>query len=82
MEKFKLLVSEWDTGGPGPARRVYRLTELGDRCLSQWVETLKGHRDAVERFLGDFEHWQSADPSTKEADPSLPSGVAPRTRKS
>jgi poly-beta-hydroxybutyrate-responsive repressor len=54
MERYHLLVSQWDTEGGGPARRIYRLTELGDRCLAMWAETLQGHRDAVESFLADF----------------------------
>jgi len=29
MEEDRLVTSEWDTGDPGPARRVYRITELG-----------------------------------------------------
>ncbi len=56
MERFKLVTSVWDTEGGGPARRLYTLTNLGDRCLERWVETLRGHRDAVEHFLEQYAH--------------------------
>ncbi len=55
MERFNLVTSEWDTEGGGPARRLYSLTNLGDACLDRWADTLRGHRDAIQAFLEDFE---------------------------
>jgi PadR family transcriptional regulator, regulatory protein PadR len=69
MERFNLLTSEWDTSGPGPARRVYRLTYLGDRCLDQWAETLRSHSGAVQSFLGEFERLREADRSRTQPVP-------------
>jgi len=54
MERMNLVTSEWDTEGGGPARRLYRLTNLGDRCLTRWAETLRDHSRAIEDFLEDY----------------------------
>jgi PadR family transcriptional regulator PadR len=61
MERFNLVTSEWDTEGGGPARRVYRLTNLGDQCLQEWVKTLGGHRSAIKSFLDDYERYRRED---------------------
>jgi PadR family transcriptional regulator, regulatory protein PadR len=66
MERFNLLSSEWDTTGTGPARRLYRLTHLGDRCLDQWAETLRSHSQAVESFLADFARLREAERQNPE----------------
>lgn len=39
-EKMGQVTSHWDTPERGGAKRVYSLTEEGDRCLHQWHETL------------------------------------------
>jgi PadR family transcriptional regulator PadR len=51
MEASGLIVSQWDVeASSGAPRRVYRLTEQGDRRLSAWVDDL-GDTD---RFLHQF----------------------------
>lgn len=54
MERMSLVTSEWDTSGGGPARRLYRLTNLGDRCLTRWAETLREHSSAIQAFIEDY----------------------------
>jgi PadR family transcriptional regulator PadR len=54
MERYNLVTSVWDTDGGGPARRLYTLTNLGDRCLERWIETLSRHRDSVQHFLDEY----------------------------
>jgi PadR family transcriptional regulator PadR len=44
------VVSEWDTAGSGPARRVYRLTRQGKRHLGEWAAVL----DNLSRSMGRF----------------------------
>jgi len=34
LEADACVISDWDTTGSGPARRVYRLTEIGGQRLS------------------------------------------------
>lgn len=47
------VVSEWDTGGAGPARRVYRLTPEGEHHLEEWATVLAHVSKSMERFVKD-----------------------------
>jgi poly-beta-hydroxybutyrate-responsive repressor len=51
LEKQELVTSRWDTGGAGPARRLYRLTEEGDRYLAWWVDDLRETDRVLHHFL-------------------------------
>jgi DNA-binding PadR family transcriptional regulator len=51
MEKRGLVVSSWGLSDSGPAKRLYRLTPAGHRCLGRWVETLTSYRQAIGRLL-------------------------------
>jgi len=52
MEEDALVASEWDTeASAGPARRVYRITEEGDRALAWWVASLRETDRVLHRFL-------------------------------
>ncbi len=55
MEERKWLASTWDTGGSGPPRRVYRLTEEGTRAWRAWVEDLQEARESLDGFLVAYE---------------------------
>ena len=51
MKDEGLLTSTWDLAGPGPAKRVFTITDDGTACLGQWKKTLAGYRDAVDELL-------------------------------
>ncbi|MCX5676549.1 MAG: helix-turn-helix transcriptional regulator [Planctomycetota bacterium] len=51
MEKRGLVVSSWDLSDSGPAKRSYRLTPGGRRCLARWVRTLDVYRRAIDGLL-------------------------------
>lgn len=51
MEKEELVKSEWDTKGPGPAKRYYKLTAEGEDLLNSWAATLKQNKETLENFL-------------------------------
>lgn len=51
LEEVGLVVSEWDTTGTGPAKRVYTLSELGKKHLQLWAESLRQRRSALDAFL-------------------------------
>ncbi|MFN2292585.1 MAG: helix-turn-helix transcriptional regulator [Anaerolineae bacterium] len=51
MEDRELVTSHWDTSNAGPARRMYRLTEKGDRYLAWWVEDLRETDRVLHHFL-------------------------------
>lgn len=41
LEERGFVTSRWDAGSSGPARRMYQITEEGDRYLGWWVEDLR-----------------------------------------
>jgi DNA-binding PadR family transcriptional regulator len=51
MQKRGLVVSSWGLSDSGPAKRLYRLTPAGRRCLGRWVETLASYRQSIGRLL-------------------------------
>ena len=55
MEEREWVASTWDTDGSGPPRRVYRLTQEGDRALSAWAEDLREVREGLDRYLAAYE---------------------------
>ena len=51
MENAGLVVSTWDLGDTGPAKRRYRLTRQGKNCLATWIQTLEEYEQAVAELL-------------------------------
>jgi poly-beta-hydroxybutyrate-responsive repressor len=51
LERDGLVVSEWRSEAPGPARRVYALTEAGARLLEEWATALESARGTIDAFL-------------------------------
>ena len=52
MEKDGLLVSTWEPGPTGPARRVYTITDSGHVWLDSSASMLNAYRDTIDRFFG------------------------------
>lgn len=62
MEGEGLVISDWDTGEAGPARRVYRLTSQGDEYLARWVMGLRETKRTLEGFLTAYDaHMEEED---------------------
>lgn len=51
LEEEGFVTSRWDTEGGGPARRMYQLTDEGDRYLAWWVDDLRETDRVLNRFL-------------------------------
>jgi len=51
LEQNRYIVSNWDTGAPGPARRVYALTKDGEKHLEEWAQVLAKVADSMKRFV-------------------------------
>src|SRR3954466_14845268 len=51
LEEDGLVSSQWDETSPGPAKRVYSLTEAGERVLADWVTALRAANDRITTFL-------------------------------
>src|ERR687887_1581379 len=55
LEAEGLVRSEWDAQAPGPAKRMYRLTDAGRRLLGEWAAALGQARDRIDAFLRRYE---------------------------
>lgn len=51
LEEQGFVLSHWDAGDAGPARRLYRITEVGDQFLASWVEDLRATDGVLHHFL-------------------------------
>lgn len=50
MERRRLLSGRWDSSERGPAKRLYRVTSAGHRCLERWVESLRRYERAIRQL--------------------------------
>lgn len=55
LENRGFVTSRWDTGGAGPARRLYQITEEGDRYLALWVDDLRETDRVLHHFLRTYD---------------------------
>ena len=51
LEADGCVLSDWDTTGSGPARRVYRLTEIGGQRLSGWAAVIDQRVQGLSNFV-------------------------------
>lgn len=56
MEAQGHIHSDWETGGPGPQRRVYEITEQGSAYLNQWIDVLTMRRARIDSIIEAYEH--------------------------
>lgn len=54
MEEDGLVVSKWETGQSGPARRSYELNPAGEEILDHCVEIIAGKVQKLQAFLSDY----------------------------
>jgi poly-beta-hydroxybutyrate-responsive repressor len=52
MERDGFLVSTWEPGPTGPARRVYTITSAGQVVLGTSAAMLDAYRTTIDRFFG------------------------------
>jgi poly-beta-hydroxybutyrate-responsive repressor len=55
LEREGLVSSRWDADEPGPAKRVYALTDSGRAVLEQWAAALRRARARIDGFLERYE---------------------------
>jgi len=51
LEADACVISNWDTSGSGPARRVYQLTAAGRQRLAGWVAVIGQRAQALGNFV-------------------------------
>ena len=52
MEDEELVSSDWDLAESGPARRRFKLTARGRKCLRRWIQTISDYQAGIEELLG------------------------------
>ncbi len=55
LEEQGVVRSEWDAEAPGPAKRIYELTDEGRALLDAWAGALVAAREQVGAFLARYE---------------------------
>ena len=51
LEKENYVNSEWDTTSSGPAKRLYTLTEIGERYLQQYADEMQRYQTMLSQFF-------------------------------
>ena len=51
LEQEGAVVFDWDTGGSGPAKKVYRLTPAGWEKLAEWRREIEARLANLQAFL-------------------------------
>ncbi len=54
FESRQLIVSAWESGESGPAKRIYTLTDEGFHTLKQWISMLEQNVVFIQRLLDDY----------------------------
>ncbi len=54
LEADGLVLSEWQTEGTGPARRIYRLTAEGEDALALWIDYMKIQANKLMNFINEY----------------------------
>ena len=73
LEEEGLIISCWETGDTGPAKRVYSITEAGEKFLQTWTSALKQYQGVLNRF---FELYTEAKRTPHPDKPKKPSGLS------
>lgn len=55
LEHQGMVESEWDTSGPGPAKRLYQVTAEGRDLLQAWSAIIRRNKATLEEFLERYE---------------------------
>ncbi|MBR0597596.1 PadR family transcriptional regulator [Sinanaerobacter chloroacetimidivorans] len=53
LEERQLVDSEWNVEGAGAAKKIYKITEEGKSCLSNWVKTLEDYQKTIALIVED-----------------------------
>lgn len=56
MEADGEVVSTWDVSAPGPARKVFSITDAGWQRLARWKQDIEHRMTLLGHFLTSYEH--------------------------
>ena len=55
LEEDGLVTSRWESGEPGPTKRIYELTTGCERLLDEWAAALGRSREGMDSFVERYE---------------------------
>ena len=73
LEKEGFVASEWETGGSGPARRVYSITRAGEEMLQGWTDVVSGYQRMITGFFDLYAQVFGFAPPAENGEQSEPS---------
>ena len=73
LEKEGFVASEWETGGSGPARRVYSITSAGEEMLRGWTDVVSGYQRMITGFFDLYAQVFGFAPPSENGEQSEPS---------
>lgn len=68
LEKENLVTSWWDTTSKGPAKRLYSLTEAGEKYLDIWATSLEHYQSMLQSFFQMYSNFFLPNSSEEEKD--------------
>ncbi|MEI7947901.1 MAG: PadR family transcriptional regulator [bacterium] len=51
MASEGLVTGDWDAGESGPAKRPFKLTAKGRKCLARWTGTLENYQQQISELV-------------------------------
>jgi PadR family transcriptional regulator PadR len=79
LQKSGLIMSAWEMGDSGPAKRVYSVTEAGEEFLQTWASALRQYQGLLDRFTEVYSQGQR--PTSEKDTHRSPLGEAEETKR-
>ena len=51
MAAEKLVTGDWDAGESGPAKRPFKISAKGRKCLARWTATLGNYQQQISELV-------------------------------
>ena len=61
LEQEELVCSEWETGGNGPAKRKYTITDAGIKYLNGYAHQLESYQTMLDQFFSMYSSFLELD---------------------
>ena len=55
FEKEGMVKSQWEAGESGPAKRLYEVTDEGQKYLEEWVQSIQFTKSRLEYYLKEYD---------------------------
>ena len=60
LEQSGFVMTSWDTATAGPARKIYRITPLGEEYLHEVAARFQEFRELLDTFLEKYKHYMDS----------------------